>query len=198
MTQYILASANPDKAQEIREILHSELLHGDIELLPRPTHVPDVVEDGETLEDNARLKAKALVEATGLPSIADDTGLEVDALDGGPGVHAARYAGENATYEDNQRKLLAALDGLPDEKRGARFRTIALLRNPDGSEVIAEGVVGGIIAAEAKGDGWGYDPIFIPNEGAGRRFAEMSSEEKHKLSHRGRAFRKLADLIGSN
>ena len=123
----VLASANPDKAAEIRAIL------GDaIELTPRPAHVPDVVEDGETLTDNARLKAVALSDATALAAVADDTGLEVDALAGAPGVRAARYAGEHATYNDNVTKLLDELAAVPDADRTARFRTVALLRFPDG------------------------------------------------------------------
>jgi non-canonical purine NTP pyrophosphatase (RdgB/HAM1 family) len=119
---YILASANPDKAAEIREILH------DVDLLPRPQDIPDVDETGDTLEDNARLKAVALANATGLSAIADDTGLFVDALPGELGVRSARYAGEDATYEDNTRKLFAALEGLPLEQRGAYFRLFASSR----------------------------------------------------------------------
>ena len=186
----VLASANPDKAREIAAILDG------FDLLPRPAHVPDVVEDGETLEDNARLKAVALVEATGEPAVADDTGLEVDALDGAPGVYSARYAGEGATYADNVTKLIGALDGATD--RRARFRTVALARFPDGREVIAEGEVTGTIATEPRGDqGFGYDPLFVPDEGDGRTFAEMPPSEKHTLSHRGRAFRALAAALST-
>lgn len=186
---FVLASANPDKAAEIQAILH------DIVLVPRPTHVPDVEEDGETLEDNARLKAAALVEATGLAAIADDTGLEVNALGGAPGVFSARFSGEGATYASNCHKLLTELTGTPD--RTARFRTIALARFPDGRELVAEGVVSGRIAPFARGtSGFGYDPVFVPDEGDGRTFAEMAAEEKNHLSHRGRAFRALAELLG--
>jgi XTP/dITP diphosphohydrolase len=184
----VLASANPDKAAEIRAIV------GDaIELVPRPAHVPDVVEDGATLTDNARLKARALSEATALAAIADDTGLEVDALGGAPGVRAARYAGEHATYDDNVCKLLDALDAVDDENRSARFRTVALLRFSDGRELIAEGVVEGHIARSRRGtNGFGYDSVFVPSEGDGRTFAEMDADEKHAISHRGRALRALA------
>jgi XTP/dITP diphosphohydrolase len=178
----VLASANPDKAREIAEIL------ADHQLEPRPAGVPDVEETGATLEENARLKAVALVEATGTAAVADDTGLEVSALDGAPGVYSARYAGEGATYADNVAKLVAALDGAAD--RRARFRTVALARFPDGSEVVAEGVVEGTIIDAPRGDaGFGYDPVFVPDEGDGRTFAEMTPEEKHAVSHRGRAFR---------
>ncbi|MEO5837280.1 MAG: RdgB/HAM1 family non-canonical purine NTP pyrophosphatase [Acidimicrobiales bacterium] len=189
----MLASANPDKAQEIRAIM------GDaIELEPRPAHVPDVVEDGATLTDNARLKAVALCDATGLPALADDTGLEVDALGGAPGVWSARYAGEHASYRDNVVKLLAALDGVADGARTARFRTVALLRFPDGRELIADGVVEGRIAREVRGaNGFGYDPLFVPTEGDGRSFAEMDGDEKHAISHRGRAVRALAAQINA-
>ncbi len=189
----VLASANPDKAQEIRAIV------GDaIELVPRPADVPDVVEDGATLLDNARLKACALCDATGLPALADDTGLEVDALGGAPGVRAARYAGEHASYRDNVAKMLDALDDVADHSRTARFRTVAMVRFPDGSELIADGVVEGRIAREERGaHGFGYDSIFVPYEGDGRSFAEMDGDEKHAISHRGRALRALATQLNA-
>jgi XTP/dITP diphosphohydrolase len=188
----VLASANPDKAAEIRAILAP----AGVELLPRPDGVPEVMETGETLEQNARLKAAALATATGLAAVADDTGLLVDALDGAPGVLSARYAGEGATYADNVAKLLAELDGVALEARTARFQTVALACWPDGREVLALGAVEGLIATEARGTaGFGYDPVFVPIEGDGRTFAEMTEEEKHALSHRGRAFRSLADKL---
>ena len=186
--RFVLASANPDKAREIAAILEGH------DLVPWPPEVPDVDETGTTLEENARLKALALVEATGEPAVADDTGLEVAALDGAPGVYSARYAGEGATYADNVAKLLGALEGVAD--RRARFRTVALARFPDGHEVIAEGVVDGTIATEARGAaGFGYDPLFVPDEGDGRTFAEMTADEKHAVSHRGRAFRALNQAL---
>jgi XTP/dITP diphosphohydrolase len=184
----VLASANPDKVAEIVAILDGH------DLVPRPPDVPEVEENGETLEDNARLKAVVLCEATGEPAVADDTGLEVVALGGAPGVYSARYAGERATYADNVAKLVASLAGVTG--RRARFRTVALLRFPDGREVVASGVVEGTIAEVPRGDnGFGYDPVFVPDEGDGRTFAEMTAGEKHAVSHRGRAFRELADLI---
>ena len=147
----VLASANPDKVKEIAAVLADAL---DVELVPRPPEVPDVVEDGATLLDNARLKAQALVAATGLAAVADDTGLEVAALGGAPGVYSARYAGEGVTYADNVAKLLAELDALPDGggPRSARFRTVALVAFPDGTELWAEGVVDGTIARSGPGE----------------------------------------------
>jgi XTP/dITP diphosphohydrolase len=191
----VLASANPDKVAEIAAVLADTL---EIDLVPRPPEVPDVVEDGETLLENARLKARALVSATGLSAVADDTGLEVDALDGAPGVYSARYAGEEVTYADNVAKLLAELATRPDRggDRRARFRTVALVALADGGEVWTEGAVEGTIAGEARGDGgFGYDPVFVPTDGDGRTFAEMSVAEKQDISHRGRAFRALAAAL---
>ena len=189
----VVATANPDKVREIKAILAGS----GVVLVPRPPEVPDVEETGETLEDNARLKAKALAEATGLPALADDTGLEVAALGGAPGVRSARYAGPGATYEDNVWALLAALAHAADDDRRARFRTVALLRHPDGREVAAEGAVDGSIALAPRGEGgFGYDPVFVPADGDGRTFAEMSPEERNDLSHRGRAFRVLAEELG--
>ncbi len=194
----VLASANPAKAAEIAAIV-VEALGDAVELLPRPADVPEVVEDADTLEGNARLKAEALAVATGRPALADDTGLEVPALGGAPGVRSARYAGEEARDADNVAKLLAELGraGATDAAaRGARFRTVALLRWPDGRELVAEGVVVGRIAIEPAGsNGFGYDPVFVPDDGDGRTFAQMTSLEKHALSHRGRAFRALAAAL---
>lgn len=189
---FVLATANPDKAREIAEIVGD-----DIELIPRPPDVPDVDETGETLLDNARLKARALASATGRPALADDTGLEVDALGGAPGVRSARYAGEPSDPVANVAKLLAALvgKGSPDARR-ARFRTVAVAAWPGGTEVVAEGTVEGWIAPEPRGDGgFGYDPVFVPDEGVGATFGEMSADEKHAMSHRGRAFRDLAERL---
>ena len=186
----VLASANPDKVAEITEVLG-----GLVDLAPRPEGLPDVLEDGHTLEANARLKALAVCEATGRAAVADDTGLEVDALDGAPGVHSARFAGDDASYTDNLDRLLTELDGIPDGRRTARFKTVALVRYPDGREVMATGTVEGAIAGQRSGaGGFGYDPVFVPVEGDGRTFAEMG-DEKHSLSHRGRAFRTLARYL---
>jgi XTP/dITP diphosphohydrolase len=191
----VLATANPDKVKEIVAVLSAAL---PVELLPRPDGVPDVVEDADTLVGNARLKARALVEATGVAAVADDTGLEVDALDGAPGVYSARYAGADATYADNVAALLralAAVEGRGADRR-ARFKTVALVAFPDGTEVWAEGVLPGTIATAARGaNGFGYDPVFVPEGGDGRTFAEMQPAEKDAISHRGRAFRALGALL---
>jgi XTP/dITP diphosphohydrolase len=190
--RFVLATANPDKAREITDALRESGV--DVELLPRPTGVPDVEETGDTLEQNARLKAVALCEATGLPALADDTGLEVAALGGAPGVRSARYAGVGASYADNVAALLRAMGGLDGEERRARFATVAIARWPDGREVAALGEVEGVILAAPRGDGgFGYDPVFVPLEGDGRTFAEMAPSEKQAVSHRGRALRTLAD-----
>jgi len=188
MLRVVCASANPHKVAEI-----FGLMNGVVDLVARPTDVADVEENSDTLVGNARLKAVAICVATGLPALADDTGLEVDALDGAPGVRTARFAGDNATDADNRAKMLLVLAGKP---RGARFRTVALLRFVDGREIIAEGVCEGSIAASEIGDrGFGYDKLFIASDGDGRTFAQMTVEEKQALSHRGRAFRELAKLL---
>jgi XTP/dITP diphosphohydrolase len=181
----VCASANPDKVAEIAFIL------GDaVELVPRPDHVPDVVEDAGSLEGNARLKAVAICEASGSAAVADDTGLEVDALDGAPGVHAARYAGEGRNDADNRAKLLSELDGVTD--RRAAFKTVAIVVWPDGTELYVEGVCAGVITTEERGAvGFGYDAVFQPDEGGGATFAEMGGDAKNAISHRGRAFRAL-------
>ena len=191
----VLASANPDKAKEILEIVGPL----GIELDPRPSWVPDVEETADTLEGNARLKAVAIATAARAPALADDTGLEVDFLGRAPGVHTARYAGADATYADNVALLLESLKGIPPAQRTARFITVAMVCWPDGREVVAEGFVRGHIALEPIGGrGFGYDPVFIPDEGDGRTFAEMSDGEKHELSHRGRALRALAEKLGDS
>lgn len=187
----MLATANPDKAEEIARILRDA--GAPVELVARPPEVPEVAETGATLEENARLKARALAEATGLPAIADDTGLEVDALAGAPGVYSSRFAGPDATYADNCAWLLRRLSGVVASRRTARFVTVAIAHWPDGREVAAVGTVEGTITTEPRGHGgFGYDPIFVPDEAGGRTFAEMTASEKHAISHRGRAFRTLA------
>jgi XTP/dITP diphosphohydrolase len=215
----VLATANPDKVREIVEILethtgaplavHELSADGRVVavLVDRPgartsappphlAAAPDVAETGATLEDNARIKARALAAATGLVALADDTGLEVAALGGAPGVHSARYAGPTGSYADNVAKLLAALPDRDCAARAARFVTVALARWPDGREVTARGAVDGHVTRAPRGDrGFGYDPVFVPSEGDGRTFAEMTPTEKHALSHRGRAFRALVAAI---
>ena len=190
--QLVSATANPDKFIEIVEILPAQ-----IELLPRPTDIPDVVEDADDLAGNARLKANAIMEATGLATIADDTGLEVDALQGAPGVHSARFAGDSATYEENVAKLLKNLEAVAIKNRTARFRTVVLIVWPDGNETIAHGVVEGRITENPIGElGFGYDAVFCPNEGRGKTFGEMTNSEKNLISHRGKALRSLSEKLG--
>ena len=191
MLRVACASANPHKVAEI-----IDLMGGVVDLVPRPSNLADVVEDADTLLGNARLKAVAVCAATQLPALADDTGLEVDALDGAPGVITARFAGEGATDAQNRQKMLVQLDGKNAAQRSARFRTVALLRFVDGREIVAHGVCEGSIALHEIGDrGFGYDALFIPADGDGRTFAQMTIEEKHELSHRGRAFRALAQML---
>ena len=189
ITRVVLATANPDKAREIVAAL-ADL---DLEIVPRPDDVPEVDETGTTLEANARLKAEALCAATGLPALADDTGLEVDALGGAPGVYSARYAGEDASYADNVNHLIAEMLKAKRNARTARFRTVLVVAWPDGHELVVDGTVEGVIADEPCGSrGFGYDPVFVPAGGGGRTFAEMELNEKQQLSHRGRALRALA------
>ena len=190
MLRVVCASANPHKVAEIYD-----LVGGVIDLEPRPKDLSDVAETETTLIGNARLKATAVGRVTNQPALADDTGLEVDALNGQPGVFTARFAGPGATDEQNRRKLLDALN--QNSNRSARFRTVILLLWPDGKEIICEGVCEGSIAPEQRGDrGFGYDSVFVPNAGDGRTFAQMSVEEKHQYSHRAIAFRLLAKRLG--
>jgi XTP/dITP diphosphohydrolase len=191
VTTFVLATANPDKAAEIRQVLAA--VGPWVTLVPRDPSIPEVDELGATLEENARLKAVTICAATGSPAIADDTGLEVDALDGAPGVRTARFAGEDATYADNCALLLDRLAGVAADRRTARFTTVAIARWPDGREVAAIGTVEGSITDAPRGaGGFGYDPVFVPDEGDGRTLAEMG-DDKHALSHRGKALRTLAD-----
>lgn len=188
----VSASANPHKVAEIAAILD-----GLVELLPRPADVGDVVEDAGSLEGNARLKAAAICAATGHAAVADDTGLFVDALGGEPGVETAYYAGPNATYAENRAKMLLALQGATD--RRCRFRTVVMVVRPDGSELVLEGVCEGRIATEERGErGFGFDPLFIPDDGDGRTFSEMSEAEKNAMSHRGRAFHALVAALSAD
>ena len=189
MITLVCASANPDKVAEIEFILGDR-----VELLPRPSDLPDVVEDADSLEGNARLKAVAICDATGLPAVADDTGLEVHALGGAPGVYSARYAGEACSYADNRAKLLFELGSGTD--RRADFRTCVILRWPEGDELVVNGLCSGTITeVERGGSGFGYDAVFVPHDGDGRTFSEMDDAAKHSVSHRGRAFRALLDAL---
>jgi XTP/dITP diphosphohydrolase len=184
----VVATKNPDKVLEMTEILGR--------MLPEVALVdglewPDVDEVGHTLEDNARLKARAVLAATGVAALADDTGLEVTALDGAPGVSSARFAGPGASYEENRAELLRRLAGVSD--RRARFRTVVVLAEPGGRETVAEGVIEGVITEVGRGaGGFGYDPVF---EVDGCTLAEMGEEHKNRLSHRANAIEALAGLL---
>jgi XTP/dITP diphosphohydrolase len=195
----VTATANPHKVAEIAAILG-----GAVELLPRPADVGEVVEDADSLLGNARLKAQALCSATGLAAVADDTGLFVDALHGAPGVHSARFAGPQATDDENCEHLLSKLvrcDAIDTATRRASFRTVALVAFPDGSELWREGVIEGHIASARQGNGgFGYDPLFIPDVAdvdPGRSFAELGVDVKNRISHRARAFVALAEALRS-
>ena len=219
----VLATANADKARELIELLTAEL---DTILVTLPVTVgerpvgfvverpegfattvdglvalaeaPDVEETGATLEANARIKARGVGDALGLLAVADDTGLEIDALGGAPGVYAARYAGAHASYADNVAKVLTELDGVPTLRRPARFATVVVARATSGEELVVRGEVEGLITSAPRGSaGFGYDSVFEPIEGDGRTFAEMSAAEKHALSHRGRALRGLVAAFGT-
>ena len=189
MATLLIASANRDKAREIAALLAD--LPVELRTLADFPQLRAPEETGDTLEDNAILKARAAHEATGLATLADDTGLEVAALGGRPGVRSARYAGPAANYEDNRRLLLRELAGVPRESRGARFVTVVALYRGDGRILLFEGEARGRIVEAPRGSGgFGYDPLFEP-EGCARTFAEMSDEEKGRWSHRGMALRKL-------
>lgn len=184
----VVASQNPDKIAEIESVLADLGVE-----ISRGHEWPEVVETEDTLVGNALLKARAVVAHTGLPAIADDTGLEVESLGGDPGVHTARYAGPAARYEDNVAKLLSELGDNPD--RSARFRTAVAMVTPDGEELTVEGVLEGTITRECRGDrGFGYDPVF---EVGGATLAEIDIAAKHEISHRARALRALRDALAS-
>ncbi|WP_340106062.1 RdgB/HAM1 family non-canonical purine NTP pyrophosphatase [Rhodohalobacter sp. 8-1] len=182
-----LASGNTHKISELNEVLQP--LDIDLKSTLDISDPGDVEEDQPDLQGNALKKAKHWYRETGLPSLADDTGLEVDALDGSPGVYSARYAGENASYEENTQKLLKELQGESD--RSAQFRTVIAFIDQSGEEHLFEGVCRGAITTEKRGEkGFGYDPVFVPEE-YNRTFAELSSEEKNSISHRGIAIQKF-------
>lgn len=186
----LLASGNPHKIEELRQVLNP--LGIDLKSTRDFGDAEDVIEDKPDLEGNALKKARYWHQFSGLPSLADDTGLDVDALNGAPGVYSARYAGEGATYNDNVNKLLKELSGKGN--RSARFRTVVAFVTDDG-EYLFEGICGGEIISEKRGDkGFGYDPVFVP-EGYTQTFAELSSDEKNKISHRGRAVEKFIKFI---
>jgi len=191
--QLVLATNNIDKIREIRQSLEDlpvTILTSDDFL-----DFPDPHETGATLAENAILKAREICEFTGLPALADDTGLEVDALNGAPGVYSSRYAGENVSYRDNYEKLIREISGVPHEKRTARFRcVVAIAWSPDDIQTV-EGVADGIITEDIIGDqGFGYDPVFY-YPALNKRFSEMTVGEKNRVSHRGKAVQAAREII---
>ena len=189
--RWVVATANPHKVRELAALFDGLA----VELIARPTGVAMPPETGTTFLANARLKARAIAAATGEIALADDSGLEVDALGGEPGVLSARYAGEGASDADNNAKLLSELRGIHGANRRARFRCVLALVAPDGKELTADGRCEGFVLDAPKGaGGFGYDPLFRP-EGDTRALAEYSEEEKNAISHRGRAARRLREML---
>jgi XTP/dITP diphosphohydrolase len=192
-----IASRNEGKLREIAAICADWPVRW-VTVRDHPDAWPDVEETGSTYLENALLKARAVAEFTGEAALADDSGIEVDALGGGPGPRSARYAGEDSSEERNLSALLSALKGVPTSGRTARYRCIATLVLPDGPERSAEGVCEGTLTAKPRGSGgFGYDPIFVP-AGWDVTMAELSAEEKDRISHRGRAFRALRALLAQD
>ncbi len=193
ITEFVLATRNQHKGQELKALLGGQGYI--IRTLAEFPEAPDVVEDGMTCEANAIKKATEIARHTGLPAIADDTGLMVDAMGGQPGGFAARYAGGAATYRDNCAKLLRELEGVPRERRGARFVTVAAIALPTRQSAAVEGSLEGIITdCEIGSHGFGYDPVFFIPE-SGKTLAQMSPAEKNRISHRARAFGKAKELL---
>jgi XTP/dITP diphosphohydrolase len=189
--RWVVATANAHKVRELAALLDGL----PVELVARPAGVEMPPETGNTFLANARIKARAIAQATGEVALADDSGLEVDALGGDPGVFSARYAGEGASDADNNAKLLAELSGIHGPNRRARFRCVLALVGPDGKELTADGRCEGfVLHAERGAGGFGYDPLFQP-EGDTRSLAEYAEAEKNAISHRGRAARKLREML---
>ena len=184
----VLATHNPDKQAEMNAVLSD--LGLDVIGLDQYPEIDDIPENGTTLLENALIKARAVHLKTGFPALADDTGLEVDALHGSPGVYSARFAGEDATYQDNVKKLLSVMAGVSRQNRTARFRTVVALIDSD-TELWTEGIIEGLITREQRGaGGFGYDPIFEAAD-TGKTFSEMSAAQKNEISHRARALQKM-------
>ena len=192
MKTIVLASRNKDKITELRSTL------APLGITLKSTYdfpeLEEVIEDKATLEGNALKKARYVFEETGLPALSDDTGLEVDALDGRPGVYSARYAGQSSSYQDNVDKLLDELSAVDPQNRGAQFRTVAAFITKD-DEYTFEGICRGQILTEERGDkGFGYDPVFCP-DGFEQTFAELDAETKNEISHRGKAIQKFTAFL---
>ena len=195
MTTLLIATRNRDKGREVQEMLGD--LGVSIKTLEDFPQVGEIEEDADTLEGNALKKAKEAYRATGLPTIADDTGLEVGYLNGEPGVYSARYAGSRATYAENCAKLLKRLRGVPPRRRNARFRSVIAFSSGEGRTRVVEGICSGVITEAPRGqNGFGYDPVFLPT-GHSATFGEMSPEQKNRVSHRARAIAELRTILPS-
>ena len=194
----VIATRNRHKAVELQTLLHGAGYDAvQLDEIDPDNKIPEVEETGTTFKENAFLKAHAIAKATGLPSVADDTGLEVDALGGAPGIFSARYAGENCTYEDNVKKLLRELSDVADDRRTARFKTVAVYVHKE-TELSAEGVVEGVITEKKEGvGGFGYDPVFSVLD-MKKTYAQLADEEKNRVSHRGKAIRSLIEKLREN
>ena len=194
----VIATRNRHKAVELQTLLHGAGYDAvQLDEIDPDGKIPEVEETGTTFKENALLKAHAIAKATGLPSVADDTGLEVDALGGAPGIFSARYAGENCTYEDNVKKLLRELSDVADDRRTARFKTVAVYVHKE-TELSAEGVVEGVITEKEEGvGGFGYDPVFSVWD-MKKTYAQLADEEKNRVSHRGKAIRSLIEKLHEN
>jgi XTP/dITP diphosphohydrolase len=196
VTRVLLATRNPGKVIELRRILDAAALEVELLDMSHFPDVPDVPETGATFAENALLKARAVAEATGLLCVADDSGLTVDALNGMPGILSARWAGRHGDDQANLDLVLAQLSDIPDERRDGAFVCVAAAVGPDGREAVAEGRMDGTIIREPRGsNGFGYDPIFVPS-GLDVTSAELSSDDKDAISHRGKALRALAPMLG--
>lgn len=189
--KFVFASHNQGKIQEVKDILGPL----GIEIEPMPEDFPEIVEDGESFAENARIKARAVCQALGLPAVADDSGLEVDALDGFPGIHSARWAGPDATAADRNQLLLERMLTIPEGQRGAQFVCVAACVFPDGTELAVRGQCRGAILTEERGNGgFGYDPIFcVPEYSC--TFGELAPDVKNSISHRARAFTALGSAL---
>ena len=190
----VLATRNLGKVRELTEML-SDCRGLEVLSLVDFPDAPEVVEDGETYEENAIKKATQIAEYTGLPTLADDSGLEVDALSGAPGIHSARYAGERASDAERIQKLLETLKDVPEPLRTARFQCTVAIVEPERQSRVAVGVCEGQIIREPRGThGFGYDPVFVPS-GYDQTFAELGDEVKNQISHRAKAFAKVKELL---
>jgi XTP/dITP diphosphohydrolase len=196
LKKIVIATGNKDKLREIKNIW-GNIKGVEIDWMGNYPDIKEIEETGNTLHENSSIKANYVLNKLNCPAVADDTGLFVKYLNGAPGVYSSRFAGENATYEDNVEKLLKELRGVSKEERSAEFHTVVCLSRPGKEDIYTEGIVEGYITEEKRGvDGFGYDPIFEV-KGTGKTYAQMTLEEKNSLSHRYKAFDKMGEIIAS-